>query len=180
MERPMPCKTLLALPLLGAYVLFLTAAASPYACSSPAPPAAPAVSLPQMLGAYVPSLTASLAPDACSSPALPAAPAACLPQSPCVPNPPPGPSACPADACQSRTHTMTIYNGDQVQQQTFVWRHGSWRSYAGADHCDASFRDAPCSPQRYYGAYRSPCHPEKAACSVRANRNLTCARPHCP
>src|SRR5262245_8986530 len=46
-ERPMPCQSLLALPVLGACVLSLLTSASPYASSAPARAAAPMASPPQ-------------------------------------------------------------------------------------------------------------------------------------
>jgi hypothetical protein len=149
-------KNLLALPLLSAGVLLLIAAVSPYACSSPTPQATPVVSLPQRPDIPIPPTEPKAGPvdD--------------------VPEPPP-----PPEPDQPRCHTLTIYNGDHVLQQTFVWRDGSWRSCGDDNRYDVFFRDGPCSPWRYYGTYCSPRRAEKAACFLRASGNLTSVRQHC-
>src|SRR5262249_22951377 len=105
-ERPMPSKSILALPGLGAAVLVLLA---------------------------------SVSPGACSSPTLRAAPGSPPPQSPDVANP----LAVP-EADQPRTHTLTIYNGDHVMQQTFVRQNGLWRSCGVGKHHGAFFRAGRC------------------------------------
>jgi len=149
----MSCKSLLALPPAGALVLFLIGSVSPCAWSSPTLRDVPAASSPQ-------------GPDVPKSPAEPmASPRNAAPE----PLPPPEPE-------EPRTHTLTIYNGDKVQQQTFVWRNGSWRT---SGHYDVFFRDGPRSPWRYYGTYRSPRRAEEAACSLRADGNLASVRHHC-
>jgi hypothetical protein len=91
-----------------------------------------------------------------------------------APEPPPAPEP---EHC--RTHTLTIYNGAKVLQQTFVWRNDSWGTCRDSNRYDVFFRDGPCSPWRYYGTYCSPRRAEEAACSLRANGSLAWVRHHC-
>ncbi len=152
----MPYNSLLALPVLGASVLSLLASASPHACSSPAPPAARAASPPQ-------------APGVPSPPAVPEA----RPRS-AAPEPP--------EACRHRVHTLTIYNGTHVTQQTFVRRNAPWRICGDDNHRDACYRDGPCRPQRCRlrnGPCRSPRGAENPACCLRATGNRTSTRRPC-
>ncbi len=152
----MPCKSLLALPLVCPLLLFLVGSVSPYAYSSPTLPAAPSAPAPQVLDVTMP-------------PALPiASPTNAAPEPPAPPEP-----------GQPRTHTLTIYNGDQVQQQTFVWCHGSWRTCGEGDQSDVCFHHCPSSPYRCQGAYPSPRCDERVACSLRGNCNLASARHPC-
>jgi hypothetical protein len=154
-ERPMPCKSLLAL-LLCPLVLFLIGSVSPNACASPPLPDAPAASAPQ-------------GPNAPKPPAKP------MPR-PTTAAPQPVPQLEPE---QPRIHTLTIYNGCQVQQHTFVWCHGSWRTCRPCDEYVVYCRDCPRSPWRCHGRYHSPRCAEKAACCLRADGNQACVRHHC-
>jgi hypothetical protein len=152
----MPCKSLLALPLVCPLVLFLIGSVSPSAYSSPPPPDAPVASPPQ-------------GPDVPRPPAEPMpGPTNAAPQPP----PPPEPE-------QPRTHTLTIYNGDKVLQQTFVWCHGSWRTCGHCDEYVVLCRDCPSSPWRCSGTYPSARRAEEVACCLRANGNLASVRHHC-
>jgi hypothetical protein len=81
---------------------------------------------------------------------------------------------------QPTTHTLTIYNGSQVTQTTFVWQDGSWRTCVDRGDYDVFVRDCPSSPWHLYGTYCSPRRAEEVACSQRTNGNLTSVRPHCP
>ena len=152
----MPCKSLLALPLGCPLLLFLIGSASPQAWSSPPLPAAPVTSAPQ--GPDVPKPPAEPMPN----------PTKAAPE----PLPPPEPT-------QPRTHTLTIYNGDKVLQQTFVWCHGSWRTCGHCNEYVVFCRDCPSSPWRCYGTYHSPRRAEEVACRLRANGTLTSVRHHC-
>src|SRR5262249_34561502 len=89
------------------------------------------------------------------------------------PPPPPGPE-------QPRTHTMTIYNGGHVLQQTFVWQDGSWRSCEDCHPCGVHFRDCPGSRRHCSGTSCSPRRAGEVACSPRARGNLAPVRQHCP
>jgi hypothetical protein len=80
-----------------------------------------------------------------------------------------------------RTHTMTINNGCQVVQRTFVWENGSWRN--GCADCpgyDVFCRDCPRSPWHFHGAYRTHCRAKEVAWSLRAEGILTSIRKHRP
>src|SRR5262249_30109421 len=127
-ERPMPCKSLLALPLVCSLVLFLMGAVVPDACSSPPLPDAPVVSAPQ-------------GPDVSRPPAEPTPGPTNL-----APAPPP-----PPEPEQPRTFTQTIYNGCKVTQTTYVWCHGAWRPCGPCDEYVVFCRDCPRSPWRCYG-----------------------------
>jgi hypothetical protein len=152
----MPCKSLLALPLVCPLVLFLVGSVSPSACSSPPLPGAPVASAPQ-------------------GPGGPKPPARPMPRpTKAAPEPPP-----PPEAAQPRTHTLTIYNGDKVLQQTFVRCHGSWRASVRFNEYVVFCRDCPRSPWRCYGTYHSPRRAEKVACRLRANGNLASVRHPC-
>jgi hypothetical protein len=152
----MPSQSLLALPPVCPLVLFLIGSVSPYAYSSPPRPDAPVAPAPQ-------------------GPGVPKPPAGPMPgPTNAAPEPPP-----PPEPEQPRTHTLTIYNGDKVLQQTFIWRNGSWRTCGDFDRYDVFFRDCPSSPWRCYGTYHSRRRAEKVACCLRANGNLASIRHHC-
>jgi hypothetical protein len=82
--------------------------------------------------------------------------------------PPPPPAA-----CQPLTHTMTIFNGAKVEQQSFVWRNGAWQT------CDVFVRDCPTSAWHLYGTYPSPRLAEQAAYSLRGWGKQAYVRQHC-
>jgi hypothetical protein len=123
-------------------------------------------------------LIGSVSPYARSSPSVPDAPVASAPQGPDVPKPPAEPLP-PPEPKQPRTHTLTIYNGAKVLQQTFIWRNGSWQTCRDCEPCDVFVRDCPSSPWHCYGTYHSRRQAEKVACTLKANGNLTSIRPHC-
>jgi hypothetical protein len=180
-------KNLLALPLVGALALSLIASVSTYACSflvlrgpDACRPAAEAAPCPAPRG-----------PDACrpAAEAAPRGPDACRPAAKAAPRgldacrPAAKAAPCPAHVApqapepeQPKFHTLTIYNGDQAQQQAFVGVKGSWQSLG---HFDVFLRDGPTLPWRYYGTYPSPRQAEAAACSLRANGTLASVRLHC-
>jgi hypothetical protein len=94
-----------------------------------------------------------------------------------------GPRQLPPPVCQPgreqpRTHTLTIYNGDQVMQQNFVWENGSWRSSGDCESDDALVRDCPRSPWRCQGTCRSPRRAQEVACPPRAHCNRAPVRHH--
>ncbi len=128
-----------------------------------------------LVGAVTLGLIASASTYACTALVL-RGPGACKPAA----EPAPGPAhvAPPApDPEQPKFHTLTIYNGDKVQQQTFVQQgNGSWKT---CGHFDVFLRDDPCSPWRYYGTYPSPRRAEQAACSLRANGKPALVRVRC-
>jgi hypothetical protein len=78
-----------------------------------------------------------------------------------------------------RTHTLTIYNGTCVQQQTFVQCHGSWRNSNGRADYDVFCRDCPRSSWHCHGTYASARQAEEVACSLRSRGNQVEVRRHC-
>jgi hypothetical protein len=148
----MSCKSLRALPLVGALVLFVTGSALADPCRPPTPVCRPACS------------PIPVCPPACS--AVPARASVC-------------PGEFPELEARPNTHTMTIFNGAHVVQQNFVERHGSWRSCGELKNYDVFFRDSPRVPWHYYGTYSSARSAEDAAGILRANGNLASVRSHC-
>ena len=126
----MSCKSLLALPLVGAPILFVIGSALGNPCPPPAPVCPPACS------------PAPVCPPARS--AGPARSAVCPGELPELELPP-------------NRHPLTIFNGAHVVQQNFVERHGSWRSCGEFKNYDVFFRDSPRVPWRYYGTYYFYC-----------------------
>jgi hypothetical protein len=148
----MSCKNLLALPLVGALVVFVTGTA----LANPWPPLAPVCP-----PAYTP---APVFLPAC--PAIPARPSNSPGELPMVEAPP-------------NRQTMTIYNGACVEQHNFVERNGSLRSTGEFKDFDVFFRDSPTVPWRYYGTYYSAGSADDAAGILRANGNFASVRQHC-
>ncbi len=148
----MSFKSLPALSLVGAVVLFLTGSASAIPCPSPTPACRPV----------------------CSP--VPVRPPVCSP----VPvRAPVSPGELPEREPQPTRHTVTILNGDNVVRQNFVEKNGSWQSCGEFQDYDVFFRDGPRSPWRFYGTYYSARSAEEAACSLRDNGNLASVRRHC-
>jgi hypothetical protein len=152
----MSCKRLLALPLVCPLVLVLIGSVSPSAGSSPPLPAAPVASASQGPAVLKP----------------PAQPMPCPTKAAPEPPPPPKPE-------QPRKHTLTIYNGDQVLQQTFVQCHGAWKTCGHCNEYVVFCRDCPSSPWRCHGTYHCPRRAEKAACCLRDKGKLASVRHHC-
>jgi hypothetical protein len=73
-------------------------------------------------------------------------------------------------------HTMTITNGCRVEQHTFVYCHGSWKTSDGRR--DVFVRDDADSPWRLHCTCDSPGRAEQVACSLREKGCLTSVRPH--
>jgi hypothetical protein len=147
----MSCKSLLALPLVGALAWFVTgsAVADPWPPRAPVgPPACP---------------PAPVRPPAC--PAMQAPPSVC-------------PGELPEPEAPPDRYTMTIYNGGQVVQQNFVENYGSWRATGEFKDYDVFFRDSPRVPWRFYGTYYSARSAEDAAGLLKANGNLASVRPY--
>ena len=65
-------------------------------------------------------------------------------------------------------HTMTIYNGDQVMRQKFVWQNGSWRTCGYGKSYDVFCRDCPRASWQRHGPSCSPRRAKEVACSPRA------------
>jgi len=147
----MSCKSLLALSLVGAVVLFLTGSAS----------------------AYPPCLAPAVRPVCTPAPVRPPV---CSP-APVEPSVSPG--ELPGLAPEPNRHTMTIFNGACVTQQNFVEKNGSWRNSGEFKNYDVLFRDSPRVPWRSYGTYYSARSAEDAASILRANGNLASVREHC-
>jgi hypothetical protein len=147
----MSCKSLLALPLVGPLMFFLTGSALANSC----PPRAP------------------VCPPACSP--APIHPLACatVPARSSV-----SPGELPALEPAPNRHTMTIYNGAHVVQQNFVERDGSWQKCEECKDYDVYFRDSPRVPWRHYGTYSSARSAGDAAGILRTNGNLASVRPH--
>jgi hypothetical protein len=148
----MPVKSLLALPLVGALVVFTagTAVANPW------PPRVPVY-----------------------RPVCPPPPA-CPPGFSAVPPPPSvAPGQLPPLELPPNRQTLTIYNGPCVEQHNFVQSNGSWRSSGAFTDYDVFFRDSPQVPWRYYGTYYSARSAQDAAGILTANGNLADVRPHC-
>jgi hypothetical protein len=100
-----------------------------------------------------------------------AAPLPAVPDSPmpptAMPTPPAGPTANPTNAVakppppvpeQPRTYTMTLYIGNRVRRQTWVWENGSWHE----DNCHVCVPDCrpvapPCSSSRPRCREKPPC-----------------------
>jgi hypothetical protein len=148
----MSCKSLLALPLLGALVLFVTGSAWANHCPPPAPVSRPACS------------PTPICPPACS--AVPACASVC-------------PGELPELQPSPIRHTLTIFNGAHVVQQNFIQRQGAWQNCGPFQDYDIFFRDSPRVPWRYYGTYYSARSAADAAGILRANGNLASVRPHC-
>jgi hypothetical protein len=200
----MSFKSLSVLPLAGALVLFLTGSASTSVCLSPAPaspPACPLVCPPVCPPACPPACPLPGRETAVPAPRCPADQEKPCPQAnrcgdptgPIIhggdPTPPAGPVAGPRnEACvpppppcpvQPWKHTMTIYNGSQVTQTTFVWRGGSWHNGGGCGHYEVLCRNCPRSPWQLHGTNCSPRRAEGVACSPRAHGHLASVRRHC-
>jgi hypothetical protein len=128
-----------------------------------------------LVGAGVLCLTGSVSANPCPSPTP-----VCRPvYSPAPIRPPVSPGQLPELEPEPNRHTMTIFNGAHVVQQNFVEKNGSWRNSGEFKNYDVFFRDCLRSPWRYYGTYYSARSAEEAACSLRANGNLTSVRQHC-
>jgi hypothetical protein len=120
-------------------------------------------------------LTGSASANPCPSPTP-----VCRPvYSPAPVHPPVSPRPLPELEPEPNRHTMTIFNGSHVVQQNFVEKNGSWRNSGEFKDYDVFIRDCPRSPWRLYGTYYSAPRAEQAACSLRANGNLTSVRQHC-
>jgi hypothetical protein len=189
-------KSLLAVPLVSALLIFRTGLATPNPCPAPAPatpptcaaqdhrretPIAPPpyaeaaakafLQVKKCLEQYRPICKpAEPAPRCTPAPAMPPVPDLD------VPAPEPVPQPAPAD---STTHTLTINNGKCVVQRTYVKENGSWQNYEDVQKFDVFFRDCPRSAWRLYGTYVSPRDAEQAASAVRARGALASVRQHC-